>query len=139
MLLLEFADVCPLLDGGGVGVPGGVAVSRSCCNDVVANALTAGLSASGSLPSLAGEMKPPAVIITLSISLKGFNSASFSVNVLPPTVNPLGETFPLKLFSDPDSALIPVADSFMPPSPVVSSSSYITHMVNATYELVCSH
>jgi hypothetical protein len=95
----------------------------SCGNDAVAKALTAGLRASGSLPSLAGDIKPDDVIITLSISLKGFNSASFSVSILPPLV-PLGETFPLKLFSPPVSALTPFAPSVRLLIPPVSSSSY---------------
>ena len=109
---------------------GGVAVSNSWGMEAVANALTAGLRASGSLPSRAGDIKPPAVIITLSISLNGFNSASFSVSVLPPTVRPVGETFPLKLLSEPDSTFTPAAPSLKFPIPASSSSyNFVKHFV----------
>ena len=111
-------------------MPGGVAVSRSCGIEAVANALTAGRRASGSLPSLAGDINPPAVIITLSISLNGFNSASFSVRVLPPPPKPVGETFPLKLFSELDSTFIPTVPSLMFPIPATSSSSYKFHEID---------
>ena len=109
---------------------GGVAVSSSCGIEAVASALTAGRRASGSLPSLAGDINPPAVIITLSISLNGFNSASFSVRVRPPPPKPVGETFPLKLFSEPDSTFTPVVPSLMLPIPGPSSSSYSFHAID---------
>ena len=87
--------------------------------------LIAGLLASGNLPSLAGDIKPDDVIITLSISRNGFNLASCSVSILPLLVAVFGETSPAMLFSAPGSVLTPAVT----PSPKIvrlpfSSSSY---------------